>query len=84
MIKATTAETRFGNPTPRVAETSCRNVKCDRITKSWVRKSNERRTTLASSNLMFRLLRMSPVLQLKIICSGKRNFNRNKCSMHLN
>ena len=35
MIKATTLEARFGNPTPRVAETPAGMLKCNRFAKSW-------------------------------------------------
>ncbi len=41
MIKATTEQPRYGNPTPRVAETPGRHVKCNRTSKPRIRKSNE-------------------------------------------
>ena len=49
MIKATTVEPRFGNPTPRVAETSAGMLKCDWFAKSRIKKGVFRRTSLVRS-----------------------------------
>ena len=51
MIKATTAEARFGNPTPRVAETPAGMLQCHWAPKSRRRRGPSRETPLVGPTL---------------------------------
>ena len=57
MIKATTLETRLGNPTPRVAETASGMLNAIGLQNPGSERRNGRRACLGLSSLMCQLLR---------------------------